>query len=35
VQHLVMKNLAVLDGALQGFLWGDFQGVRHGYLQNQ
>ena len=30
VQHLVVKNLAVLDGAQQGFLRGDFVGVRHG-----
>ena len=26
MQHLVMENLAVLDGALQGFLWRNFVG---------
>ena len=29
VQHLVMKNLAVFDGALQRFLGGDFVAVGH------
>jgi hypothetical protein len=26
VEHLIVKDFAVLDGALQRFLWGD----RHG-----
>ena len=33
VQHFVVEDLAVLDGALQGFLRGDFLCAGHRYLQ--
>lgn len=26
LEHLIVKNLSVLDGALQGFLWGNWHG---------
>ena len=29
MQHLVVKDFTVFDGALQGLLGGDFDGVRH------
>src|SRR5665647_3442748 len=29
VQHLVVENLAVLNGAQQGFLWGDLVAIGH------
>ena len=34
VQHFIVKNFAVLDGALQRLLRGDFGGVGHGGLRN-
>jgi hypothetical protein len=33
VQHFVVKNFAMLDGALQRLLGGDFGGVGHGGLR--
>jgi hypothetical protein len=33
VQHLVVEDLAVLDGALQGFLWGDHASLLQKILQ--
>ena len=32
VEHFVVEDFAVLDGALQGFLGGDLDGVGHGFL---